>query len=377
MRTGLFLSFRTSDSAGYAGRLKDRLDEALADYEVFLFIEDTPAGQDYREVIDQTLESSAATLVMIGPGWLKAMGDDGNRRLDDPEDPVRLEVEAALDSSKPVFPVLVGKADPPPEVDLPPAIRELHFRHAFRLDDGRFHDSVREFAAEIAKGTGGRVAERQPPTRFRWKVEHLLLSPVSPLLLVASAVVALMLAGSLRSTQLYLPSLAVALVLVGIATHAVYPMVFSDRDSWFTFRRHDLWVRSGAAYGRRAKLRAGYDLNRAIERGLDLSHADLRGILDAATFTHWTSARLNGADLRGLDMTGVSLAGADLAGANLQGAKLESADLTGANLAGAKLAGADLRSARLTGAVLLGSESDEHTQWPQGWLDSPPDDLEA
>jgi uncharacterized protein YjbI with pentapeptide repeats len=63
----------------------------------------------------------------------------------------------------------------------------------------------------------------------------------------------------------------------------------------------------------------------AIEAGVDLTGADLRGV------------DLSGVDLSGKDLRGVVLFGADLTGADLRGAKWSSALLAGANLTGASL----------------------------------------
>ncbi len=62
-------------------------------------------GTDYRSVIEQALDQSRAMLVGIGDRWLEVRDAGGQRRLDDPQDFVRLEIEGALSREVPVVPV--------------------------------------------------------------------------------------------------------------------------------------------------------------------------------------------------------------------------------------------------------------------------------
>jgi hypothetical protein len=49
-------------------------------------------------------------LAVIGPTWLTVTDERGRRRLDDPDDIVRLEIEAALAREVRVIPILVEGA---------------------------------------------------------------------------------------------------------------------------------------------------------------------------------------------------------------------------------------------------------------------------
>lgn len=73
-------------------------------------------------MIAQAVEACDALLAIIGQGWLDAADSDGNRRLDNPTDYVRVEIEAALNRGIPVVPVLVDDATTPTEGDLPPSL---------------------------------------------------------------------------------------------------------------------------------------------------------------------------------------------------------------------------------------------------------------
>src|SRR5262245_28727874 len=92
----VFVSYRRSDSPEVTGRIYDRLVEQFGPDRVFRDLDSIPAGVDFRAEIARGVEECGAVLVVIGPGWLVAADANGNRRLDDPNDFVRPEVEAAL-----------------------------------------------------------------------------------------------------------------------------------------------------------------------------------------------------------------------------------------------------------------------------------------
>ena len=54
-------------------------------------------GVDFAQVITQAVSTCQVLLAVIGPRWLTINDEDGRRRLDDPNDLVRLEIAAALE----------------------------------------------------------------------------------------------------------------------------------------------------------------------------------------------------------------------------------------------------------------------------------------
>ncbi len=67
----------------------------------------------------------------------------GKRRIDDPRDHLRLELEVALGRNIPVIPVLVRKASIPPEEELPPTLQSLAFRNGIHVrPDPDFHGDM-------------------------------------------------------------------------------------------------------------------------------------------------------------------------------------------------------------------------------------------
>jgi hypothetical protein len=132
--SGVFISYRRDDQAGFAGRLADALVSTFGADNVFRDIEDIHPGEDFVVAIEKQLVAVEVMLVMIGPAWLTA-SRNGTRRLDEPDDFVRREIEAGLKSGKAVLPVLVGGAAMPAEKDLPPAMAALARRQSFILSD--------------------------------------------------------------------------------------------------------------------------------------------------------------------------------------------------------------------------------------------------
>jgi hypothetical protein len=140
----IFVSYRREDSAAYAGRLYDALAAHFGSANVFMDIDTISPGTDFVDVIDQALDKCDVLLAVIGTRWLTTATADGQRRLDNPEDFVRLEIEKALSRGIRVVPVLVGDASMPATRDLPSSLVGLARRHAFDLSHGRWHTDVLE-----------------------------------------------------------------------------------------------------------------------------------------------------------------------------------------------------------------------------------------
>lgn len=134
-RAMIAISYRREDSLPIAGRLYDRLEAKFGKPNVFMDFDSIRPGLDFREQIKETIERSNVVVAMIGPNWLGEQSD-GSRRIDDPTDFVRLEIEYALKRGIPVIPVLINNTPMPKAEKLPPDIDALAFRHALPLDSG-------------------------------------------------------------------------------------------------------------------------------------------------------------------------------------------------------------------------------------------------
>ena len=136
-----FLSYRRQDSAGVAGRIYDRLRAHFGPDSVFIDVDSVPLGVDFQEHIESVLNDCGVLLAVIGPHW--AGESDTGRRIDDPEDWVRIEIGAALKRGLPVIPVLIDHTGMPSKADLPRFLVPLVRRNAVRVDQGQdFHHHV-------------------------------------------------------------------------------------------------------------------------------------------------------------------------------------------------------------------------------------------
>jgi TIR domain len=134
----IFLSYRRQDSQSTTGRLADRLEDYFGPARVFHDHESIVAGEDFAEAIRRAISASTVVLAIIGPGWLAAALRPGTRRLDDPSDFVRLEIESALDAGIPVVPVLVEGASMPGSVALPASLAGFARCQAVELSESRW-----------------------------------------------------------------------------------------------------------------------------------------------------------------------------------------------------------------------------------------------
>jgi TIR domain len=105
-----FISYRRDDSAGHAGRLFDRLSDHFGRDQVFMDIDSIEPGVDFAQVVEDTMGRCDAVVALIGPHWLTVADSTGRRRLDNPEDFVRLELATALKRGIRVIPALVHGA---------------------------------------------------------------------------------------------------------------------------------------------------------------------------------------------------------------------------------------------------------------------------
>ncbi|WP_304896717.1 toll/interleukin-1 receptor domain-containing protein [Methylicorpusculum sp.] len=145
----VFISYRRSDSAGYTGRLADRLAKEWGEDLVFRDYDDISPGQNFFMTINDNLNSAHVMLVMMGKEWLTCLDEAGHRRIDDPEDFVRLEIETALQRNILIIPVLVKGARMPAPSDLPASISALAFRQAIELTDSRWAADVEKLIESV------------------------------------------------------------------------------------------------------------------------------------------------------------------------------------------------------------------------------------
>ena len=170
----IFISYRREDSAFPAGWLYDRLCARFGSDYVFKDVDSIDPGDDFLRVIEDAVGSCQVLLALIGDHWLDITDPTGHRRLDDPNDFVRLEIEAALRRDVRVIPILVGRAPLPSSEQLPDSLRGLIRRHAIELSPNRFEPDVARLVRIIDKtlaavGEGPADAHAPVDRTSRWQ----------------------------------------------------------------------------------------------------------------------------------------------------------------------------------------------------------------
>jgi hypothetical protein len=134
----IFINYRRGDDPGNTGRLFDQLEDVFPREQLFIDVDSIPPGRDFVRVLEEQVAQCDVLLAVIGKGWIDARDEQGLRRLDKPDDFVRIEIESALRQDKAVIPVLVQDARMPKADELPESLKPLARRHAVRLTHERF-----------------------------------------------------------------------------------------------------------------------------------------------------------------------------------------------------------------------------------------------
>jgi hypothetical protein len=129
----IFISYRPEETAYPAGWLYDRLADRFSGGQVFKDVDSIQLGDDFVEVVTRAVGSCDVLLALIGHQWLTITDEHGRRRLDDPDDFVRLEIEAALTRNVRVIPILVDGARMPHADELPDSLVKLVRRRRWSL----------------------------------------------------------------------------------------------------------------------------------------------------------------------------------------------------------------------------------------------------
>jgi TIR domain-containing protein len=147
---GVFICYRREDSAGFARLIYDRLSQRLGPDSVVLDVDNISAGMDFVDVMTERVSGCDALLAIIGKHWVSSADGANRRRLDDPHDFVRIEIEAALEGGVRVIPVLVdGAAMPAPE-DLPQSLRKLVRLQGIEISHARFNADVERLTSALS-----------------------------------------------------------------------------------------------------------------------------------------------------------------------------------------------------------------------------------
>jgi hypothetical protein len=174
----VFVCYRREETAAHAGRVYDAMVSRYGERNVFMDVDMEP-GIDFVERITEVVSGCVALIVVMGPSWGTVQDEEGIRRIDDPDDFVRLEVEIGLRKGVHVIPALVHGARMPRREDLPPELQPLARRNALELSDVRWAYDVGRLLTALDERVTDET-ELLPATPEQADVAELKLPPVPP-----------------------------------------------------------------------------------------------------------------------------------------------------------------------------------------------------
>jgi TIR domain len=161
----IFISYRRDETDFPAGWLYERLAAHFGPEQVFKDVDSIELGDDFAEVIADAVGACDVLLVLIGVHWLTITDEAGRRRLENSDDFVRLEIEAALQRKVRIIPILVGRATMPRADQLPASLGKLVYRQALALDPNRFEADTSRLIRVIEKTLAEEEARREAEAR--------------------------------------------------------------------------------------------------------------------------------------------------------------------------------------------------------------------
>ena len=154
MSEPIFISHYHKDSMAHARHITSLLEWEFGREKVF--IDDNLQGGDrYKQELDAALAACRVLVAVIGPNWETLEDDQGNRKLDNPNDLVRHEIRSALEAKKQIIPILIGGATLPDKAKLPEDIQDLVEVQFHTARDRGFDDDIRKLYPTIRRTVRG------------------------------------------------------------------------------------------------------------------------------------------------------------------------------------------------------------------------------
>lgn len=137
--SNIFINYRREDTSWVATSLNRALRERYSKAQLFMDVEGhIGPGDKWKNVLADQVAQCDVLLALIGPTWLDVRDETGSRRLDNPDDFVRYEIDQALQRGIRVIPVLVDGAEIPPPDELPESLQGLFDHNVVNLRQAQF-----------------------------------------------------------------------------------------------------------------------------------------------------------------------------------------------------------------------------------------------
>jgi len=161
----IFINYRRDDSRADAGRLYDRLNRAFPGM-FFRDVSEIGVGVDFVAHVERAVGASVALIAVIGPTRATA-ADERGRRLDIPDDFVRVEIRTALERKIRIIPILVGSAEMVDDDKLPDDLKPLTRWNAIKIIEEYYDQGIEKLVRSLVAELGEPWPRTTPsrPTR--------------------------------------------------------------------------------------------------------------------------------------------------------------------------------------------------------------------
>ena len=132
----IFINYRRAEAEYAAGALGRELRRHFGDDRIFRDKEDIGGGASWKRRVLDEINGESALLILIGRDWATVTDAQGRRRLDNPDDPLRMEIADGLKDGAAILPILLENAEMPADTELPDDLRSITEHNALRLRDG-------------------------------------------------------------------------------------------------------------------------------------------------------------------------------------------------------------------------------------------------
>ena len=211
----IFVSYRREPDQYVAGNLCRELRRQFGESQVIRDKESIEGGVSWKEYVLGEIDRDAVLLVLVGKDWSDIRHASGSRRLDNPEDPIRLEIADALRDGATIIPLLLENAQMPAAADLPPEIAPFAELNALKLRDGDWEPDVAKIVQRLERVGAKRIAVSDTSLPARRSVKAIWS-------LIVVALVIIGLAAGEEDHDTILGAVSLSLVALGLAAFAVW-----------------------------------------------------------------------------------------------------------------------------------------------------------
>ena len=212
----IVVSYRREPDQFVAGHLSRELRIRFGEAQVIRDKESIEGGVSWKQYVLNEIDRDTALLVLIGKDWTDVRDSDKNRRLDNPNDPIRLEIADALRDGAAIIPLLLEKAQMPAASDLPPELVPLAELNALKLRDGDWEPDVAKVVQRLERLGIKRIAGSDPPSAPTKRSAKAIWS------LAVTALVVIGLANGESDEDTIIGALSLSAVALGLAGFAYH-----------------------------------------------------------------------------------------------------------------------------------------------------------